>query len=221
MTTAREIIGGALTFHLNRLSPGETLDADLGQVCLDALNAIADEFNGSGALLFREIRTASAAITGPVGVIGTDWATLSPGVEILGATYAESGIDNYIGQATIAQYANVAQKTTSGEPSYFFHDGYASVYFYPAPVALVITLRTKQVFEEFADLDTDYGMPKGFMSGLQALLAEKLAPGMNKGTIPASIARAAAAARARLLAQVMSPAIINAQPARMNIITGP
>ena len=29
MPTARQIITSALTYHLNRLSPGETLDADL------------------------------------------------------------------------------------------------------------------------------------------------------------------------------------------------
>lgn len=48
MTTARQIITDALTFHLNRLSPGETLEADTADVCLSALNAFIDDWNTDG-----------------------------------------------------------------------------------------------------------------------------------------------------------------------------
>jgi hypothetical protein len=48
MTTARQIITDALTFHLNRLSPGETLEADTADVCLSALNAFVDDWNVDG-----------------------------------------------------------------------------------------------------------------------------------------------------------------------------
>lgn len=48
MTTARQIITDALTFHLNRLSPGETLEADTADVCLSALNAFVDDWNTDG-----------------------------------------------------------------------------------------------------------------------------------------------------------------------------
>ena len=65
MPNARSIINGALTFGLNRLSPGETLNPDDAAVCLNALNHIADELNGSKAFLFREILTQSSAITCP------------------------------------------------------------------------------------------------------------------------------------------------------------
>jgi hypothetical protein len=48
MTTARQIIGDALTFHLNRLSPGETLPADTADLCLGALNSVIDDWNMDG-----------------------------------------------------------------------------------------------------------------------------------------------------------------------------
>lgn len=51
MTTARQIITDALTFHLNRLSPGETLEADTAAVCMSALNAFVDDWNTDGYAL--------------------------------------------------------------------------------------------------------------------------------------------------------------------------
>jgi hypothetical protein len=51
MTTARQIITDALTFHLNRLSPGETLEADTAAVCLSAINAFVDDWNTDGYAL--------------------------------------------------------------------------------------------------------------------------------------------------------------------------
>jgi hypothetical protein len=59
VTTARVIIRNALTFGLNRLSPGEQEDADLFGRCLDALGSIVDEINGGKGMLWREVLTAS------------------------------------------------------------------------------------------------------------------------------------------------------------------
>ena len=78
MTTARQIISGALSFHLNRLSPGETLDADLATLCIDALNDIADEWSGSNHFLWREA-LYSAVVTGQTATIGVDYTSISPG----------------------------------------------------------------------------------------------------------------------------------------------
>lgn len=218
MTTARKIIEGALGFRLNRLSPGETLDADTGNTCLVALNELADEMNGGGSFLFREILTAGT-VTSAAGTLGSTWAGLSPGVEILGATCNDGSGDIELSRLTMAQYAVIAEKTTPGEPSIFAPDGYATVYFYPAPTSSSVTLRTKQTVSDFADLDTDYGMPKGYRAHLSALLAEKLAPSLVGGVSP-DVARGARLARQSLLAQNMNPAILRGGYQRPNIMTG-
>ena len=63
MTKAREIIGDALTFRLNKLSPGETLDQDTARVCLDALNSVVDEINGKMVTRrTRQVVTAFATL---------------------------------------------------------------------------------------------------------------------------------------------------------------
>lgn len=209
MTTARAIIRGALTFHLNRLSPGEAEDADLFGRCLEALNAVVDEFNGAKSKLFREVFSVSSAITGTSGTLGTNWSGLASGDEILGATAQYGGMDVPLEPITMGAYANIPIKTLSTIPSYYAHDGAATVYFYPAIQGLTVTLRTKQPFAEFADLATDYEMPKGFLSGFQALVAEKMAPSLVGGISP-DVARAARGARLRLAAQCVNPAIITA-----------
>lgn len=209
MTTARDIVRGALSFHLNRLSPGEAEDADLFARCLLALNFIADEFNGQKSFLWCEVLTASSAITGTSGTLGTTWAGIASGDEILGATVRYSStLDVPMSPITMAQYADIAIKSTSSYPEVYAHDGAATVYLYPAAASHVITIRTKQVMSDFADLDTDYEMPKGYKAGLSALLAEKMAPSLL-GSLPPAVGKAASAARSHLLAQGLVPAILN------------
>lgn len=218
MTTAREVIEATLTFGLNRLSPGETLDADTADTCLTALNFIVDRWNGQKAFLFREVLTTSSAITGTYGTLGTDWTGLSAGDEILGATVRYStNLDVPMQPMTMGRYADVGIKTLTTYPAYYAHDGQVTVYLYPAAAGHVITLRTKQVVSEFADLDTDYVMPKGYKSALSAELAEMMAPTMIGGITPA-IAASARAARARVMAQNVSPAIINASDPATNLV---
>lgn len=216
MTTARQIIGGALTFHLNRLSPGETLDADLAAVCLDALNHIVDEWNGVKSFLFRELLSVSTPLSGVSGTLGTSWAGLSSGDQILGATvqYA-GGMDIPIVPITMAQYAEIPLKTTASIPQVYAHDGAATVYFYPACAGQTVTLRTRQVATDFSGLDVDYVLPKGYKSALSAILAEKLSPVLTGG-VTLAVASAAATARSQVMAQAVNPAILNAAGPTVN-----
>ena len=217
MTTARNIIQDGLTFGLNRLSPGETLNPDTGAICLTALNSIAHEVNGVKAFLLREILTASSAITGQYGTLGTDWAGLSAGDQILGATVQYSAtLDVPMDPITMGQYANISIKSVTTYPSYYAHDGQSKVYLYPAATGHVITLRTQQVMSDFADLDTDYVMQKRYKSALSDWLAEKMAPSLV-GSVSPDVASRAKKARQRLLEQNIDPAIMGA----MNIGLGP
>lgn len=206
MTTARTIIEDTLSFSLNRLSPGETLDADTAAVCLRALNNIVDSTNGAKSGLFREILTAGT-VTSATGTLGTTWAALAPGDQILGASYNNGSIDIGLGKLTMAQYQALPDKAQAGDPVNIAYDGAATVFFYPVPSSRVVTLRTRAVFQDFAALDTDYSMPKGYRAAFASLLAEKLAPQMG-GLTPA-ILIAASGARMMMTAQSLQPAVID------------
>lgn len=219
MTTARQIIQTALTVHLNRLSPGETLDADTAAFCLDGLNNAIDAINGLKSFLWRQILTAGT-VTGVSGELGTTWVGLSSGDEILGATVAYSaGMDIPLYPMSMERYANIPLKQTASIPREYAHDGAATVYFYPACTGQVVTLRTKQAASEFADLDTDYVMPKGYKSALSALLAFQVAPVLNGG-VPAAVQVASVAARKQLASQAANPAILQSSNHAGNILSG-
>lgn len=210
MTRARTIIRDALTFGLNRLSPGEQEDADLFGRCLDALNYILDKWNGGKALLWREFLTDSSPITGVSGTLGVTWAGLVPGDEILGASvrYAP-GLDQPMSPLTMGQYQSINLKALQGAfPQQYAPDGAATVYLYPAAAGHVITLRTKQAATLFTDLDTDYSMPQGYSSALTDQLAEVMAPTLNPQMLATAAAKAAGSRR-RIGAQAISPEIIS------------
>lgn len=207
MTTARSIISDALTFGVNRLSPGESLDADLAAMCLSALNSVVDEVNGGKAMLYREIVT-NGTMTAATGTLGTTWSGLAPGDMILGATVTEGGVDVPLSLITMRQYHEIPTKTTAGTPDRIAHDGLSTVYAYPVPTSSVVKLRTRAEVADFADLDTDYTLPSGYRSALAALLAERIAPSL--GALSPVVLSQARAARIRLLGQVVQPDILEA-----------
>lgn len=220
MAKARVIVRNCLTFHLNRLSPGEQEDADLFGRCLDALNDVVDEWNGSKSFLFRQVLTKSAALNGPSGQLGVDWPTLSPGDEILGATVQYSaGQDVPLWPLTMSQYANIAIKATASLPQYYAPDGLATIFFYPACAGQTVTLQTMQSASNFADLDTDYVMPAGYSSSFSVLLAERMAPS-TIGALTADLVQKVKGAKHRLANQVIDPAIISSGITGRNILTG-
>lgn len=211
--TARTIISDALSFRLNRLSPGETLDADTAALCLRALNSIADEIGGGKALLWREILSASSPITGATATLGVDWPALAAGDLIMGATVLVGGAEVPLHVVPLQRYQGAMQYPVSGTPCVIAHDGAATVYIAPAAAGHVITLRTREAMTEFADLDTEHVMPAGYRSALADLLAERMAPTMAPEMLGAAVGWGRAARR-RLTAQAMTPAIIDAAPRR-------
>lgn len=218
MPTARGIIEDALTFGLNRLSPGEAMDADLAAMALRGLNSVLDEVNGGLLTLWREILVTGTVTTSPATFTAV-WPTMRTGDPVLGATYSTGGMDVRLSQITIQQYhETIAVKTTAGPPMVYAYDGAESIYFYPVPVGYSVTLRTQEMRPDFADLDTDYVMPDGWRSGLAALLAEKIAPPLLGG-VPADVTRKASAAKTRLSEQSLRPGMINGGPGTGNILT--
>lgn len=219
MTTARQLITDALTFHLNRLSPGETLEADTAALCLSALNSVVDEWSAGQTLLFREVLTA-AAVTGTVGTLGTTWPTVAAGTEVLGATVLEGGKDVPLNPLTLRQYQEqIASKAQTGSPEFFAPDGFASLYFWPAATGQTVTLRTMQPVSDFADLDTVYALPKGYRSALSACLAERVAT-VLVGGVPGPVAMAAGAARRRIGNANAKPAIVGSASVSGDILSG-
>ena len=220
MPTARAILTSALTLRLNRLSPGETMDADVAALGLVALNEIADEWSGGNFMLWRTLLTPSVGgVTGQTGTLGTTWPGISVGEQIEGATY-NAGYDQPLEALTIEQYQeSISIKSTAGVPRFYAFDGDSTVYFYPAATGQVITLRTASSMASFADLDTLYTMPQGYQSALSDEVAVRLAQPLI-GQIPAALLVMAKASRSRVSSYNDQPAIISTRRLGGNILSG-
>jgi hypothetical protein len=218
MTTARQIIDASMSLGLNKLSPGETLSADDAVRALGALNLVVDEINGGKHLLWRE-GLVTGTVTG-TGTLGTTWATIAPGAQILGATYDEGDGDQVIAQITMQQWHEaIVIKSTGGVPQVFAYDGASTLFFYPAPVAIPVSLRYRFAAPDFADLDTDYVLPAGWKSALTDMLTERLALLFLGGVSP-KIAADSARAKNRLIGQSLRPGIIDGGSGSGNILNG-
>ena len=214
MTTARAIVTLALE-SMNRLSPGETIDADLAAMALRQLNATADSASAGRSFLFKQT-FVSGTVTGASLTLATgSFAAVGFGDEIEGMT-----ADNYpMRPITMDQYRDIFTKTSSGRPQFYAFDGAVTVYLYPAASANVISLQTRVELSQFADLDTDYAMPNGYLRFFSSMLAVSLSPSLLGG-VPPGLKTEARSAAENIEGGNIRPIIICGNPISRSRIIG-
>lgn len=206
MVTARTIITLALE-SMNRLSPGEVLDADLAAACLRRLNAIADDWSAGREMTPQDV-IATGVVAGPSLTLGVDaFAAIGAGDEIMSAQ-----ADGFrMTQITMQQYNEIQLKEQSGRPEVWASDGLATVYLYPAAAGNTLSLLTRAPFSTFVDLDTEYTLPSGYQGAFAASLAVAMAPALLGGASPSLLL-----AERRALFNVSNanirPAMLSANP---------
>ena len=206
MTTARTIITLGLE-SMNRLSPGETIDADLAAMAMRQLNAVADSASANRDALFKQA-FMSGTVSGTSFSIATgSFASVGFGDTIEGMT-----ADRFpMRPITMQQYLDIYTKAATGRPNVYAFDGAITVYIYPAAVNSVITMQSRVDLSQFADLDTDYVMPNGYLRFFSAALAVALAPALL-GTMPPALKTEARIAAANIEGSNIKPRIIGGNP---------
>lgn len=214
VTTARNIITLGLE-SMNRLSPGEALDADLTAACLRRLNSIADDWSAGRDMMFQD-QIVSGVVTGLFLTLGTgSFAAITPGDEI----FAMSA-DNYpMGPITIQQYAGIYDKTSTGRPQSWVADGLSTVFLFPAASGNTIAITARKPFAAFADLDTVYTMPSGYEGAFAASLAVAMAPALLGKVSPDLIAKEKKALF-NIVGGAIRPAILESNPLSHRRTTG-
>jgi hypothetical protein len=188
----------------NRLSPGESLNADDAARGFKRLNLLIDEMAGTNAFLYKNNLT-SAVQSGPITLGAGAWAAIGVGDNIFSVTANNLALS----RITMQQYNEIYQPTLTGLPSVWAQDGDATIYLWPIPAGHTIKLQTRSAASEFADLNTtDYTLPAGYESALGAALAVRLAP-----TVLGSIPSYLLAAEKRLMGNInkYEPAIVNVE----------
>jgi hypothetical protein len=206
MTTARTIISLALE-GMNKLSPGEVLDADLVAVCLRRLNAIADDWSAGRDMTPQDV-IASGAVTGASLTLGTaPFAAIASGEEVISAQ-----ADGFrMTPITMQQYNDIRVKAQSGRPEVYAWDGLGTVFLYPAAAGNTINLLTRAPFASFVDLDTAYTLPSGYQGAFVASLAVAMAPALLGG-VPPGLQLAERKALFNVASANVRPAIVSANP---------
>jgi len=179
MTTAVEIVTDSMEW-LNRLSPGETLNADDLARGLSRLNTIIDKWSAKRAVLYKSAIT-SAAQTGNITLAAGSWAAIPVGTEI--ASVSVDGLP--IDQITMTQYAELSDVTTAGSPTLWATDGLSAVYLVPVANGQTVELMHRTTATSFADTTTSYTMPPGYRAALGVSLACSLAPIINPSMLAA------------------------------------
>lgn len=206
MATARTIITLALE-SMNRLAPGEILDADLAAVCMRRLNVIADDWSAGRDMAPQDV-IATGAVNGPSLTLGAGvFVAIAPGQEIIGAQSDGYPMD----PVTMQQYNDIRLKDQAGRPEVYARDGLATIYLWPAASGNTVSLLTRAPFASFADLDTDYTLPSGYQGAFAASLAVAMAPALLGAATPALVL-AEKKAKFNIANGNVRPAIIAANP---------
>ncbi len=210
MATARTII--SLTLEaMNRLAPGETVDADLAAVCLRRLNAIADDWSVGNAMPPQD-QIVAGVITGQSLTLGQgDFIGIPAGTEV-----AQLQADGYaMAPITMAQYNGIHLKSTGGRPEVWAYDGLDTIFLYPASTGSTIYALSRKAFSQFSDIDTDYLLPAGYQGAFAASLAVAMAPALL-GKVTADLMQAERRALFRIQSANVRPAMISASPLTPN-----
>lgn len=211
MSTARNIITLALE-SMNKLSPGEALDADLSAACLRRLNSIADDWS-AGREMMPQDQIVSATVSGASITLGAgSWVSIAAGDEIIAMKADTVAMD----PITIQQYNAIPVPTSTGRPYFWCPDGLSTVYLYPVAVANVLSVVTRKAFTAFADLDTAYTMPAGYEGAFAASLAVAMAPALL-GKVSPDLAAKEKKAMFNVSNSNVRPAIVNANPLRRRV----
>lgn len=170
--------------RLNRLSPGETLNADDAAFGFRRLNLLVDGWSARQEFLYQSVLT-SAVQTGNITLAAGSWATIPVGTDIL--SIKVDGVD--ISKLTMQQYSGLYSPTTTGSPVLWAFDGLATVYLNPVPTGQTIQILTRTGVATFADQTTTYTATQGYQDALGAALAVRLAPTVL-GKLPGELVRA-------------------------------
>lgn len=206
MTTARTIITLALE-AMNRLSPGETLDADLAAACLRRLNAIADDWSAGRDMMPQDQLVAGVVAGASLTLAAGVFAAIGVGDEII-----QLQADGFpMSPITMQQYQNILLKNQGGRPQVWAWDGLSTVYVYPASAGNTISVMTRAPFASFVDLDSAYTLPSGYQGAFAASLAVAMAPALLGGVTP-SLMAAEKKALYNVGNSTVRPAILSADP---------
>lgn len=202
MASALDIIKRARRL-LNALGVGETLDSELANDGLEALNAMLESWSIDGLMTYAlaiKTLTLTTAQTYTVGAGGAFNITRPDRIEsafvsIGGSDYPLEIIDN-------DQWNNIANKSASSTiPAYLKYDAFTPlglISLFPKPINGTLTINAYESLQRFETLTEVLALPSGYERALAPNLAMEIAPETGK-PVTQDLARIARDSKAAIM----------------------
>lgn len=226
--TALELVTGALT-DLGVVAAAETISPEDSDAALTCLNDMGDALGLERLSLYKTVRTTktlaagTASYTigsgGSINVVKPTWIDRA---RLVIDTSASTPTEVRIGILEPDEYAAWPQKTQqASRPIAIFYDhghdssGFGQIYPLPIPdvatTQLVLYTPGGEV-STFADLVTDYALPRGFKRALRKNLALEIAP-MFDAEPSALLVKQARESKAAIKLANVHPVVFEPEPA--------
>lgn len=190
--TARYLIEGALK-DLKVLDPLETLSGEDAEDGLDKLNDMVDAWSIEKLYVMatQKVSATFSGATATIGSGGTFNVAQAP-LRINHAFFRRGDEDRELDVVDAISYDRIALKSLSDEfPTVMYYERtvpLGTIKVWPAPGSTTYFLDVDVNLSEFAALDTQYTVGRGYRSALRAALAEQMAT-LYEQPITADLAR--------------------------------
>lgn len=185
--TARYLIEGALK-DLKILDPVTTVEGEDAEDGMDKLNDMVDAWSLEKlyVLVTQKVSGTFSGATATIGIGGT--FNVDQPLRINHAFFRRGDEDREIDVVDAASYDRIALKSLADEfPTVLYYERsvpMGTIKVWPAPTSTTYFLDVDVHLSEFATLDTEYTVGRGYRSALRAALAEQLAPLYEKPITP-------------------------------------
>ena len=183
MATALDMIKRARKF-IGALGVGETLETELANDGLEALNAMLDSWSLDDLMvssLQSNTFTLTSAQTYTIGTGGVFNMTRPDRIE--SAFVSRSGIDYPVEIIDNASWNNISYKSVDAIPSYLKYENSAPlglISIYPKGNGYTLTLNTLKLLQTFTNLTDVLVLQRGFELAIASNLALHIAPAAQK-----------------------------------------
>jgi len=190
MSTIRDLITGSLRL-IEEVGAGETASAESCADGLTALNAMLGSWSIQGDLVFTETTETFSLTSGQsnrtIGPTG-NYVTTRPN-KIIRATVSLTADDSYdLRILGMADYAEISDKTLSGEPEAVYYDGNfpnGTLYFWPVPSTTYgLVIYSEKSLSEYSSINDTLTVPPGYERAFRYNLAVEIAPEYGKSASP-------------------------------------
>jgi hypothetical protein len=184
-------------------SAGEAPTAAVGQICLEALNAMRAQWTTRGLICYGSSILSVSANGSETYQFGTGGDNPTRPQQPFAATFETSSHDvQTLDLIAWEEYQKIYDKGQTGTPTYWAWNGQfptASLALWPVPSSGTIRVLIRSPFADIASLSSVIADPPEYREAMEYGLALRIAPEIMGTDVPATVAELAASSYKNIL----------------------